>query len=156
MGRILTSPTLNVPEYPNVFAIGDCSRPKKTPYPGTAQVAIQMATVAAWNVYATLANEKNDERISRENESLKLLPFTYLNLGEMLTLGRNDATISTIGGIEIDGPGASWLRRLIYAVRMPTARQRLSAAVDGTGRKLARGALGVEKTKRKGMPEDWK
>ena len=35
MGRILTSPTLNVPEYPNVFAIGDCSRPKKTPYPGT-------------------------------------------------------------------------------------------------------------------------
>jgi NADH dehydrogenase len=156
MGRILTSPTLNVPEYPNVFAIGDCSRPKKTPYPGTAQVAIQMATVAAWNVYATLANEKNDERISRENESLKLLPFTYLNLGEMLTLGRNDATISTIGGIEIDGPGASWLRRLIYAVRMPTARQRLSAAVGGTGRKLARGALGVEKTKRQDKPEDWK
>ncbi|KAL7485334.1 hypothetical protein ACHAW6_010929 [Cyclotella cf. meneghiniana] len=150
MGRILTSPTLNVPEYPNVFAIGDCSRPKKTPYPGTAQVAIQMATVAAWNVYATLANQKNDGSISRENESVKLLPFTYLNLGEMLTLGRNDATISTFGGIEIDGPGASWLRRLIYAVRMPTARQRLSAAVDGTGRKLARGALAVEKNKREG------
>merc|ERR1712154_333591 len=28
MGRILTSPTLNVPECPNVYAIGDCSRPK--------------------------------------------------------------------------------------------------------------------------------
>eukprot|EP00956_Cyclotella_meneghiniana_P044283 scaffold311212_cov79-Cyclotella_meneghiniana.AAC.1 len=127
MGRILTSPTLNVPDFPNVFAIGDCSRAKKDPYPGTAQVAMQMATVASWNIFATLANGKANNR-----ESLKLLPFTYLSLGEMMTLGRNDATISTLGGIELSGAGASWLRRLIYAVRMPTDRQRLTAAVDGT------------------------
>jgi NADH dehydrogenase len=149
MGRIVTSPTLNVPEYPNIFAIGDCSRPKKEPYPGTAQVAIQMATVAAWNIYATLANNN-----SKGQEYLKLLPFTYLSLGEMMTLGRNDATISTLGGIELSGAGASWLRRLIYAVRMPTNRQRLSAAVDGTARKLARGAL--ESSQRKSKPVDWK
>ncbi|KAL7505540.1 hypothetical protein ACHAXN_004692 [Cyclotella atomus] len=148
MGRILTSPTLNVPEYPTVFAIGDCSRPKKEPYPGTAQVAIQMATVAAWNIYATLNNN------AKSGESLKLLPFTYLSLGEMITLGRNDATISTLGGIELSGAGASWLRRLIYAVRMPTDRQRLSAAVDGTTRKLARGA--IEAGQRKSKPVDWK
>jgi NADH dehydrogenase len=151
MGRILTSPTLNVPEYPNVFAIGDCSRPKKDPYPGTAQVAIQMATVAAWNVYATLANSNANGQDSR-----KLLPFTYLSLGEMMTLGRDDATISTLGGIELSGAGASWLRRLIYAIRMPTDRQRLSAAVDGTARKLARGALGSTETKRKSKPVEWK
>jgi NADH:ubiquinone reductase (non-electrogenic) len=149
MGRILTSLTLNVPEYPNVFAIGDCSRPKKEPYPGTAQVAIQMATVASWNIYATLANDT-----TKNKESLKLLPFTYLSLGEMMTLGRNDATISTLGGIELSGAGASWLRRLIYAVRMPTDRQRVAAAVDGTARKLARGAL--EASKRKSKPVDWK
>ena len=155
MGRIITSPTLNVPEYPNVFAIGDCSRPKKTPYPGTAQVAIQQATVAAWNIYATLASESSEGLVSRGKEPLKLLPFTYLNLGEMMTLGRNDATISTLGGIELSGPGASWLRRLVYAVRMPTDRQRLSAAVDGTVRKLSRGALGSESRKRN-KPVDWK
>lgn len=148
MGRILTSATLNVPEYANVFAIGDCSRSKKVPYPGTAQVAIQQATVASWNVFAKLTG---DNKASGELGP-KLLPFKYLNLGEMMTLGSDDATISTLGGnVELSGPAASWLRRWIYAVRMPTPRQALAAAVDGTGRKLARGAA-----KRKSKPVDWK
>ena len=151
MGRILTSPTLNVPEYPNVFAIGDCSRPKKVPYPGTAQVAIQQATVAAWNIYATLMYEQPGKR--RGEQRSKLLPFKFLNLGEMMTLGSDDATISTLGGlVELNGPAASWLRRWIYAVRMPTAKQGVIAAVDATGRKLARGAA----TRRKSKPVDWK
>ncbi|KAL7535712.1 hypothetical protein ACHAXR_010946 [Thalassiosira sp. AJA248-18] len=150
MGRILTSPTLNVPEHPNVFAIGDCSRPKKVPYPGTAQVAIQMATVAAWNVYATLTYGSKDN-----GQASKLLPFKFLNLGEMMTLGNDDATISTLGGrVELSGPAASWLRRWIYAVRMPTPKQAVVAAVDGTGRKLARGAVGSKR--RKSKPVDWK
>ena len=153
MGRILTSSTLNVPEHPNVFAIGDCSRPKKIPYPGTAQVAIQMATVAAWNVYATLNYDKNGQ----QKQSNKLLPFKFLNLGEMMTLGTDDATISTLGGlVELNGPAASWLRRWIYAVRMPTAKQGLVAARDGTGRKLARGAVGSNAKRRKSKPVNWK
>ena len=150
MGRILTSPTLNVENYPNVFAIGDCSRPKKVPYPGTAQVAMQMATVASWNIYATLLKKYS----GREQDTLKLLPFSYLNLGEMMTLGTNDATISTLGGIELSGPAASWLRRIVYAVRMPTPSQGLLAAVDGSSRKLARGA--VRSARRKSKPVDWK
>lgn len=150
MGRILTSPTLNVPDYPNIFAIGDCSRPKKIPYPGTAQVAIQQATVAAYNAYAIL----NSDRSSRDSRS-KLLPFKYLNLGEMMTLGSDDATISTLGGlVELSGPTASWLRRWIYAVRMPTPKQGVVAAIDSTGRKLARGAAG--RRRRKSKPVDWK
>jgi len=148
MGRILTSSTLNVPEYANVFAIGDCSRPKKVPYPGTAQVAIQQATVAGWNVFATLTD--NGKGVG--DRGPKLLPFKFLNLGEMMTLGSDDATISTLGGnVELSGPVASWLRRWIYAVRMPTPKQALAAAVDGTGRKLARGAA-----RRKSKPVDWK
>jgi NADH:ubiquinone reductase (non-electrogenic) len=139
MGRILTSPTLNVPEYANVFAVGDCSRPKKVPFPGTAQVAIQQATVAGWNVFATLTGQGSHVG----ERGPKLLPFKFLNLGEMMTLGSHDATISTLGGnVELSGPVASWLRRWIYAVRMPTPRQTITAAVDGTGRKLARGVAG--------------
>jgi len=159
MGRILTSPTLNVAEYQNVFAIGDCSRPKKIPYPGTAQVAMQQATVASWNIYATLVNNTAKKNGSRRGEqsAMKLLPFSYLNLGEMMTLGTNDATISTLGGIELNGPAASWLRRLVYAVRMPTSRQGLFAAVDGSSRKLVRGALrNNDKRRRKSKPVDWK
>lgn len=150
MGRILTSPTLNVANYPNVFAIGDCSRPKRVPYPGTAQVAMQMATVASWNIYASLSKKYS----GREQGTHTLLPFSYLNLGEMMTLGTNDATISTLGGIELSGPAASWLRRLVYAVRMPTPGQGLFAAVDGSSRKLARGAF--RNARRKSKPVDWK
>jgi len=127
-GRLLTSPTLNVPEHPEVFAVGDCGRPRKAPYPATAQVALQQATVAAWNVRATL------EPAPRPR------PFQFLDLGEMMTLGSDDATLSTLGGaVELSGPAASWLRRWIYAARMPTAAQGLRAGLDGTGRKLARG-----------------
>jgi len=85
---------------------------------------------------------------------VKLLPFSYLNLGEMMTLGTNDATISTLGGIELSGPAASWLRRLVYAVRMPTPGQGFLAAVDGSRRKLVRGAFGS--VRRKSKPVDWK
>lgn len=155
MGRILTSPTLNVPEYPNVFAVGDCGRPTKVPYPATAQVAIQQATVAAVNVYATLVHEKAGIGEARSDEALKLRPFKYLNLGEALTLGSDDASISTLGGnVELSGPAASWIRRWLYAIRMPTPKQGLVAAVDGTGRKLARGATGGRRSKSK--PIDWK
>ncbi len=150
MGRILTSSSLNVPEYPNVFAVGDCSRPTKVPYPATAQVAIQQATVAAVNVYTTLVQNGGECK-----ESKPLRPFNYLNLGEALTLGSNDATISTLGGnVELSGPTASWLRRWLYAVRMPTPKQGLVAAVDGTGRKLARGAVRSRRSKSKHI--DWK
>lgn len=151
MGRILTSSTLNVPEYPNVFAVGDCSRPTKVPYPATAQVAIQQATVAAVNVYTTLDQQHG----GYDEGSKQLRPFKYLNLGEALSLGSDDATISTLGGnVELSGPTASWLRRWLYAVRMPTPKQGLVAAVDGTGRKLARGALRSRRSKSK--PIDWK
>jgi NADH dehydrogenase len=160
MGRILTSSTLNIPEYPNVFAIGDCSRPTKVPYPGTAQVAIQQATVASWNVFATMtATTNNNRRVGGDDDyeergtTPKLLPFKFISLGEMMTLGSEDATISTLGGnVELSGPVASWLRRWIYAVRMPTPRQAVTAAVDGTGRKLVRGAA----RRRKSKAVEWK
>jgi len=168
MGRILTSPTLNVKEHPNVYAIGDCSRPKKVPYAATAQVAMQQATVASWNVYATLTNKYIPKRNGNDRDTVELLPFNFINLGEMMTLGSNDATISSLNGlVEIGGPAASWLRRWIYAVRMPTAKQGIKAAVDGTGRKLARsfvdGGLNRKQAesaagerKRTGKPVDWK
>lgn len=152
MGRLLTSPTLNVPAHPEVFAVGDCGRPNKAPYPGTAQVAIQQSLVATWNVHATLGRVDGDAEGGPTPR-----PFRFLDLGEMMTLGRSDATITTLGGlVELSGPGASWLRRWVYAARMPTPRQGLAAAVDGTGRKLARSAVGGRRSKRKLKTVNWK
>ena len=50
----------------NVFAIGDCARARKVPYAATAQVAMQQAPFAAWNLYSTLFSPSN-----------KMMPFSY-------------------------------------------------------------------------------
>jgi len=124
----------------NVFALGDRARvARRKPYGATAQVAIQQASVVSWNVYASLLN--GDESVTKstanEQQPLDLLPFNYLDLGEMLTLGEEDASITSLDGlVRLDGAGASILRRLIYAVRMPTARQALSAALLGAEKRV--------------------
>lgn len=130
-GRIVTGKYLRAKDNNNVFALGDCARVKQVPYGATAAVAMQQAPVAAWNVYATMT--KNDSNMNADSE---LLPFTYLNLGEMMTLGGQDATISSMGLVEVNGAAASILRRLIYAVRMPTAQQALTAALSSSGKRI--------------------
>lgn len=121
-GRIVTGPFLRVKGQDNIFAIGDISRARKEAFPATAQVAMQQASVAAWNVYQTL-----------NKHSKKLLPFRYLDLGEMMTLGTNDATIHSLGGLlQTKGPTASLMRRLIYSLRMPTSMQRFQAGFESS------------------------
>jgi NADH dehydrogenase FAD-containing subunit len=53
-----------------------------------------------------------------------------------LTLGGEDATISSMGLVEVSGSAASVLRRLIYAVRMPTSQQALTAAISSTNKRF--------------------
>jgi len=155
-GRLVTGKLLRVRDTESVFAVGDCSRARKIPYAATAQVAIQQAPVAAWNVFATMMNNKGKR--DRSGEEYKLLPFEYLNLGEMMTLGAEDATISSLGGlVQLNGPAASVARRLIYAVRMPTLRQGVTAAVESTGRRVSSVRQGrQEKKRRKGKLVDWR
>ena len=134
-GRLVTGRLMRVKDTENVFALGDCSRASKVPYAATAQVAIQQAPVAAWNVFATLMNKSG--RRDKSGNEYKLLPFEYLNLGEMMTLGSDDATLSSLGGlIQLSGPAASVARRLIYAVRMPTVRQGATAVIESTERRV--------------------
>jgi len=125
-GRIVTGSQLRVNKYPKVFAIGDGARGRKDNYAATAQVAMQQAPIAAWNVFSTL----NDGT---------LLPFRFLDLGEMMTLGGDDATISSLGGqFQINGQFASLARRLIYSARMPTSKQVLTSLSSTVKSKVER------------------
>ncbi|MGL5804581.1 MAG: NAD(P)/FAD-dependent oxidoreductase, partial [Xenococcaceae cyanobacterium] len=76
-GKLLTRPTLQLVDYPEVFALGDlaevCSN-KKRFIPATAQAAFQQASCAAKNLKALMLGES-------------LGRFRYLHLGDMLTLG---------------------------------------------------------------------
>ena len=117
-GRVMVSPTCQVQGMQNVYAVGDGAvvASESTPlYPATAQVAMQQASVAAYNIELDL--EGKGDRTPKT--------FQYQSLGEMLSLGGDeDASISSLNGLfTLDGPLASTARRLVYAARMPAPKQ---------------------------------
>ncbi|KAK3128707.1 hypothetical protein QOZ80_6BG0465420 [Eleusine coracana subsp. coracana] len=117
-----TEETLQVKGHPRTFAIGDSAAlrdPSGKLLPATAQVAFQQADFAGWNLWAAI----NDR---------PLLPFRFQNLGEMMTLGRNDAAItaSFIEGLTLEGPLGHAARKLVYCLRMPTDEHRVKVGIS--------------------------
>jgi demethylphylloquinone reductase len=114
LGQILTLPTLQLIDYSEVLALGDVAdiyNSKVNSVPTTAQAAYQQASTAAKNLQATIQNKP-------------LKKFYYLHLGDMLTLGKGEAIVSSFG-INISGKLAGLIRRLIYIQRLPTMSHRL-------------------------------
>ena len=123
-GRLLVHDTLQSVSHDDVFALGDCSRIEGVSLPCTAQVAMQQADIVSKNILMKRANEGAESTLPLER-------FTYVPLGEMLTLGATEAAISGIGGlVELEGPLASAARRLVYAARMPTKEQTATALLN--------------------------
>jgi len=118
-GQVVVTPTLQAVDAPDIFALGDlveCIDAEGQRVPGTAQAAFQQAEYCGWNVWATLSNRP-------------LLPFRYQYLGEMMTLGTQDATFSGLG-IKVDGQAAYIARRLAYLYRMPTFDHQLKVGLN--------------------------
>lgn len=118
-GQVMVEPTLQVVDHPHVFAVGDlaeCRDADGQIMPPTAQVAIQQADYAAWNIWASLTDRP-------------LLPFKYQNLGEMMTLGVENATLSGLG-LKLEGPMAHVVRRLTYLWRMPTLEHQIKVGLN--------------------------
>jgi len=112
-GQILTQSTLQVVGYPEVLALGDMAEIKEYSgqLPKTAQVAYQQADCAAKNLYRAVRGKG-------------LKPFRYLHLGEMLTLGKGEAVVSSFA-LKISGRLAGMIRQFVYLQRLPTLRHRL-------------------------------
>ncbi|MGL5081187.1 MAG: NAD(P)/FAD-dependent oxidoreductase [Microcoleaceae cyanobacterium] len=124
-GQILTSPTLQVMDHPEIFALGDlasCRDAQGQQVPGTAQAALQQADYAGWNMWASTTNRP-------------LLPFQYQGLGEMMTLGIDNATLTGLG-LKLDGQLAHLARRLIYLYRLPTLDHQIKVAFNWMTRPL--------------------
>jgi demethylphylloquinone reductase len=118
-GRIHINTTLQVSEHPNLFALGDLADgldANQQVVPTTAQSALQQADNVAWNVWASLSGRS-------------LLPFRYVALGEMLTLGVDAAALSGLG-LTLDGPFAYLARRLVYLYRMPTLEHQMKVGFN--------------------------
>ncbi|MCL6432603.1 MAG: NAD(P)/FAD-dependent oxidoreductase [Leptolyngbyaceae cyanobacterium HOT.MB2.61] len=117
-GQIVVTPTLQAVDNPEVFALGDladCKDAEGEQVPVTAQAAIQQAEFVGWNLWASLSDRP-------------LLPFRYQHLGEMMTLGTNNATLTALG-LKLDGPFAHVFRRLAYLYRMPTLDHQIRVGV---------------------------
>ena len=85
--------------------VGDIVFCENYPFPSSAQVAMQQGYLTAQNIISL-----------RQRNQLK--SFKFEDLGEMLSLGIGNASITGYG-ITLAGPLAFEIRRLFYSMRMP-------------------------------------
>ena len=97
-GRIKVRPDLTIPNYPDIFIIGDLAHAvdeKGKPLPGVAQVAMQGGAYAAKTIRLRVEGKQQTR------------PFHYFNKGDMAVIGRA-AAVANIFGLHISGWPA-WL-----------------------------------------------
>lgn len=97
-GRIKVQPDLTIPNYPEIFVVGDLADAQSKdakPLPGIAQVAIQGGAYAAKAIRARVQGNKS------------LPPFHYFNKGDMAVIGRA-AAVANVFGLHFSGLPA-WL-----------------------------------------------
>jgi NADH dehydrogenase len=106
-------PTLQLLDYDNVLVLGDMAEiptHHQERVPMTAQSAFQAAPTAAHNLWALTTHQP-------------LRPFDYHHLGDMLTLGQDEAVVFGFG-LCLTGRLGSVARRWAYWLRLPTWRHR--------------------------------
>jgi NADH:ubiquinone reductase (H+-translocating) len=109
-GRIKVNPDLTIPNYPDIFVVGDlafATRPDGRPLPGVAQVAMQGGKYAAETITKRVQGKRQKK------------PFHYFDKGELAVIGRA-AAVANIFGIHLSGLLAwlVWLFiHLMYLVR---------------------------------------
>jgi NADH dehydrogenase len=118
-GRIVASPTMEVPEWPGVWALGDCAvvpDPKTgRPYPPTAQHAIRQGRVLAENVLASIRGGAPR-------------PFVFETIGLLAAIGRRTG-VARIMGVNFSGFVAWFLWRGIYLSKLPRFEKKVRVAL---------------------------
>jgi NADH dehydrogenase len=122
-GRLLVNQFLRVPDWPNVWAVGDCafvpdtSNPGKS-HPPTAQHAIREGKVVAQNIAAVLLGRP-----------LKL--FSFKTIGLLASIGRRMG-VAQVLGFNFSGFFAWWMWRTVYLSKLPGLDKKVRVAFDWT------------------------
>ena len=108
-GRIIVKATLEVPDYPGVWVIGDnascVDRSTEEPYPETAQIAVHEAQAVADNILSGLAGEPARD-------------FSYRDRGEIVPIGDNFALYAA-KKFTTGGRPAWFLWNLVHIFKLP-------------------------------------
>jgi NADH dehydrogenase len=92
-GRINVNPDLTIPQYPDIYVVGDLALvpgENGKPLPGVAQVALQEGTYAAKAIVRKLQGQTS------------IKPFKYFDKGDMAVIGRW-AAVANIFGVHVSG-----------------------------------------------------
>lgn len=121
-GAAETDSTLRVRKHSRVFALGDVAgidaSPEDGSLPATAQVAFQQADYVAWNVWAAINGRP-------------LLPFKYQHLGDMMSLGAINGSVSL--PVSVPGGLANSLQSGPVADLLKLAGVNIGGADNGAG-----------------------
>jgi NADH dehydrogenase len=119
--RVAVEPTMQVKNYPNLWALGDIAGAKGkdgSPLPMVAPVAIQQGKFIA-------------KQIKRISQNKKLEHFRYLDKGSMATIGRNKAVVQ-VRWFKLAGPLA-WLVWLwLHLFYLLGGRNKIGTMADWT------------------------
>lgn len=121
-GKIIVNEFLEIPDFPGVFAIGDCCQTinpvTKKPYAPTAQLAEAHAKIAAHNLYALIRNKQKKN-------------FEYKSKGQMAIIGKRSG-IASVFGMNIYGFLAWWLWQSVYLSKISRLEKRVRVLLDWT------------------------
>jgi NADH dehydrogenase len=118
LGRVVVTPELQLPEYPEVYVIGDAAylEDDGIPLPMMAPVAVQQAELAVDNI---LAQDKGEKQKS----------FVYRDPGSLATIGRNEA-VARLGRWQFTGFPAWVVWLVVHLIGLIGFRNRLIVLIN--------------------------
>lgn len=118
--KLIINDFLEIPDFPGVFAIGDCALfldpETQRPFPPTAQIAEAQAKVAAKNLTSLIKNSEKEK-------------FVYHSKGQMAIIGKRSG-IATFLGMNISGFWAWLIWRNVYLSKITTFDKRTRVFLD--------------------------
>ena len=119
--RVVVEPTMQVKNYPNIWALGDIAGAlgkDGRPLPMVAPVAIQQGKFIA-------------KQITRLSSGKELKEFKYLDKGSMATIGRNKAVVE-VKGFKLSGPIAWLIWVALHLFYLLGGRNKITTIADWT------------------------
>ncbi len=121
-GRLVVNEYLELRDWPNVWALGDCAAIPNAKdggfHPPTAQHALRQGKTLAANILAAIrGGEKR--------------AFTFSTIGQLAAIGRRTG-VANIFGVNFSGFLAWWMWRTIYLSKLPGFEKKVRVALDWT------------------------